>query len=228
MQNQPTKVVGQRVLGFVIDLLIFLAVGAVSWYALTKNVSSGECLGGGLEIGDKCRAFDPDSTWMRTVWFVILGVTFLLLWFVLPGRGTSPGHAVTGTRVVNAEGQPPGLGRGFARGFFMWLIDASIVGLIVAAVTKQNQRIGDLVAGTYVVRKSAAGQPISGAQQAAVGGGSPYGSPPQGPVYGSPPPQQGAPPAEQPQQKADWYPDPHGQARLRYWDGQRWTEHTSA
>ncbi len=24
-----------------------------------------------------------------------------------------------------------------------------------------------------------------------------------------------------------WYPDPHGVARLRWWDGQQWTEHTS-
>lgn len=27
---------------------------------------------------------------------------------------------------------------------------------------------------------------------------------------------------------ANWYPDPAGQARLRYWDGQAWTSHTSA
>ena len=27
---------------------------------------------------------------------------------------------------------------------------------------------------------------------------------------------------------ADWYPDPHGEARLRYWDGRAWTAHTSA
>jgi hypothetical protein len=26
---------------------------------------------------------------------------------------------------------------------------------------------------------------------------------------------------------AGWHPDPHGQAALRYWDGQRWTEHLS-
>lgn len=26
---------------------------------------------------------------------------------------------------------------------------------------------------------------------------------------------------------ANWYPDPSGQARLRYWDGARWTEHTA-
>jgi Protein of unknown function (DUF2510) len=24
-----------------------------------------------------------------------------------------------------------------------------------------------------------------------------------------------------------WYPDPYRQARLRYWDGARWTEHTA-
>lgn len=26
---------------------------------------------------------------------------------------------------------------------------------------------------------------------------------------------------------AGWHPDPQGQAALRYWDGQQWTEHTS-
>jgi hypothetical protein len=27
---------------------------------------------------------------------------------------------------------------------------------------------------------------------------------------------------------ADWYPDPKGEARLRYWDGSVWTDHTAA
>lgn len=40
-------------------------------------------------------------------------------------------------------------------------------------------------------------------------------------------------PAQQPAQPAatdipaGWYGDPQGQARLRYWDGARWTEHTA-
>jgi hypothetical protein len=37
--------------------------------------------------------------------------------------------------------------------------------------------------------------------------------------------QPGAPP---PGGEAGWYSDPQGQARLRYWDGAGWTEHTSA
>jgi len=31
-----------------------------------------------------------------------------------------------------------------------------------------------------------------------------------------------------PQAPAAWYPDPYRQARLRWWDGWRWTEHTAA
>ncbi|MDQ3357260.1 MAG: DUF2510 domain-containing protein, partial [Actinomycetota bacterium] len=31
-----------------------------------------------------------------------------------------------------------------------------------------------------------------------------------------------------PQPPAAWYADPYGQARLRWWDGGRWTEHTAA
>lgn len=27
--------------------------------------------------------------------------------------------------------------------------------------------------------------------------------------------------------KADWYPDPRGEKRLRYWDGSTWTDHTA-
>ena len=61
-----------------------------------------------------------------------------------------------------------------------------------------------MVAGTYVVDRNFTGAIGAPAGQPSVG----------------PPPPQGA-------QPADWYPDPHGQARLRYWDGQRWTEHTS-
>lgn len=34
------------------------------------------------------------------------------------------------------------------------------------------------------------------------------------------------PPPVQPSWPANWYPDPHNDGLLRYWDGARWTEHT--
>lgn len=43
------------------------------------------------------------------------------------------------------------------------------------------------------------------------------------PVAASVPPP--PPPADAP--PANWFPDPHGVARLRYWDGAAWTEHTA-
>jgi hypothetical protein len=35
------------------------------------------------------------------------------------------------------------------------------------------------------------------------------------------------PPPPPPSVPAGWYPDPHGQALQRYWDGAAWTEHTA-
>ena len=41
-------------------------------------------------------------------------------------------------------------------------------------------------------------------------------------------PAEAAEPAQTAPAPADWYPDPKGEQRLRYWDGSRWTEHTAA
>lgn len=40
----------------------------------------------------------------------------------------------------------------------------------------------------------------------------------------APPPPPPPPPSNIP---ADWYPDPKGEKRLRYWDGTAWTDHTA-
>ncbi|MFL5909898.1 MAG: DUF2510 domain-containing protein [Gaiellaceae bacterium] len=51
------------------------------------------------------------------------------------------------------------------------------------------------------------------------------------PAAGTPtPPSQSQPPEPQPQPQSpppDWYPDPHGQARLRWWDGSQRTDQTA-
>ena len=47
------------------------------------------------------------------------------------------------------------------------------------------------------------------------------------PAASSAPQEATAAPAAGGGQAPGWYPDPQGQARLRYWDGSAWTEHTS-
>jgi hypothetical protein len=85
-----------------------------------------------------------------------------------------------------------------------------------------------------------AGAPGAGpAAGAPLGQGQPYGGQPQAPqqpqqqTYAQPAAPAQSAPAAQPAApaaaaaKADWYPDPRGEKRLRYWDGSQWTDHTA-
>ena len=224
--QKPTQVVGRRVAAFVIDFLIWAAIIAISWYALTKNVSPGRCIGGGIEINHKCRGFVASESGNRTIWLLIVAIATIGLFVVMQGlTGKTPGKAMLGIKVVNAQGERPGIGRTIVREI-LWIVDFWVVALIAALASQNNQRLGDMVGGTYVVDGNytgAIGAALSGvnAGQAAFAGPPPSGAP----LSAPPPPAQ---PQQQEAQPANWYPDPHGQARLRYWDGQRWTEHTSA
>jgi uncharacterized RDD family membrane protein YckC len=228
--QKPTQVVGKRVAAFIIDALVSAAISIIAWFALTTQVS-GKCPsgGGGFTIGDNCRGFLVGQSGKQTAWYLITIAGWLVLYVILPGvKGTSPGKALLGLKLVNAEGRPPGMLRAFLR-YILLIVDEfpyiipMLTGFIVALNSERNQRVGDMAAGTYVIDKKFAGSPTG-----QVGAGAPgqFGAPPSGPPVASsaPPPSAGGDGG----QKADWYPDPQGQARLRYWDGQRWTDHTSA
>ena len=206
MSQAPTKVVGQRVLAFVIDFTIWAAIVALFWLLLTekfdKDLVAPES--GGFDIGDQRYAFSEDSS-NRGIWTLITLLSGLAIFVIWPAiNGASPGRLATGIRVVDGQGKPPGA-RMLPRvivapivDWFPWFFP--IVALVTMLVTEGNQRVSDKVSGTFTVRKEAVGQPV------AAGGG--------GPVSGAQP-------------GAGWHPDPHGQARLRYWDGYQWTDHTS-
>jgi uncharacterized RDD family membrane protein YckC len=217
----PTNVVGRRVGAFVIDGLLISVICGIAWYALTTKVP-GECVGGGVTINGDCRGFESGSS-NRTVWFLIILIVGLTIRWILPGlRGTSPGKAMLGLRIVGPDGGVPGLGRAFVRGL-MLIVDAFpyiipyLTGFICALTDDRHRRVGDRVANTLVVDKNAAGQPIAagGAPFAGAGAGPGGGAPGAGPSPGG-----GA-------VAAGWYSDPQGQARLRWWDGSTWTSHTS-
>jgi uncharacterized RDD family membrane protein YckC len=229
--QKPTQVVGRRVAAFIIDGLILAVISAIGWFALTKNVSPGGCIGGGVEINGKCRGFEAGSS-NRAIWIAINTIASIgILWVMQGLTGKTPGKAMMGIQVVNAEGRPPGIGRAALRSI-LWIIDdfpyivPFLTGFITALTSQRNQRVGDMVASTFVVDKNAAGSPAGQVGAGQFGGAAPYGAPPpSGPPAPAP---ASSPPPGGGDQKADWYPDPQGQARLRYWDGQRWTDHTSA
>jgi len=75
--------------------------------------------------------------------------------FEVLGGGRTPGKRVNGLRVVRSGGRPITFSRSALRNILR-LIDILpgmyAVGMTVMFISPRNQRVGDLVAGTYVVR----------------------------------------------------------------------------
>lgn len=88
-------------------------------------------------------------------------VTALVVWPVAwesLTRGRTPGKWAFGLRTVRTDGGPISGGHALMRSLLavveIWMLSA-VPALISALVTGRGQRVGDLVAGTYVVRERA-------------------------------------------------------------------------
>lgn len=91
-------------------------------------------------------------------------VAFGFLW-----GGRTPGKWLLGLRVVDEQGFPASLTKHLLRGLF-WPLEVVLVlvpvplGVILVATTPRRQRLGDMVAGTVVVRDArsrVAGEPFA-------------------------------------------------------------------
>jgi len=220
--QKPTAVAAQRLVAFLIDTLLICAVIVVLWLLLVDKLPKDQVIGdAGFDIGDKRYAFTEDNSGKQTLWFLLSGLTAFIVSVVLPSfSGSSPGRAVAGIRVVDQQGRPPGFVKSLVR-WLLWIVDSFFfwaVGGILVLANGKNQRLGDMAANTYTVKKELAGQPVQFPQAG-------YGQPAYGqPAYGQPAYAQQAGQAD----GAGWHPDPRGEARLRWWDGSQWTDHTSA
>lgn len=93
-----------------------------------------------------------------------LAVAVLFLLVLLPGRrGWSPGKLAADLRLVRHSGDRAGAGRALVR-TLAWVIDLipgiPLVAYASARLTRRHQRVGDLLARTYVVDKRAVGRPV--------------------------------------------------------------------
>ena len=93
-------------------------------------------------------------------WVVLLWVAAGIVYFVaLEGAwGRTLGKLITGTIVVDSSGRAPGMLKAVTRTLLRLVeVDPLLIGGLPAGiallVTKRHQRIGDLLAGTYVVRR---------------------------------------------------------------------------
>lgn len=176
MNEKPTKVVGRRVVAFLIDALVVSAVNFAIFFALAgdkvKAVGNGDLSPGdttyvNLTIGDTQYAVFGGKAALYFLLVLALGIGYFVVW---PGlKGVTLGKLALGIKIVRDDGtEPPGIGRCLAR-YFLFIADAFpyiipyLTGFICALASQDNKRIGDMVASTLVVRRDATVGPAAAA-----------------------------------------------------------------
>lgn len=138
--SQVPASVGERILARFIDYVIIISYLWSTMYVLSA-----------------LNFFEHSSDLSMTIIVIVLYLPVLcysFLWEIL-NNGQSPGKSAINTRVVKADGTAPT----FSNYLLRWLlygIDVTFtggLGIIVVIVTKNNQRIGDLAAGTMVIKE---------------------------------------------------------------------------
>jgi uncharacterized RDD family membrane protein YckC len=255
---------GRRVVAFIIDGVLLTAVFAGLFFLLANHTDQAVSISGtNVHVTVNNDTYYLEGSDASTFYLVELLIGLVYGGVIQGLTGRTIGKLICGIRVMREDGSPPGIGRGVLRWVLLIVDDfpyfiPMLTGFIVALTNDRRRRVGDMAAGTFVVRAGKAGVPVA---QAPAGPAPAAGPPPPAPAPGTAPPTQQMPaaqpaapqpaaapapaaapdpvpaaqptapqqppPATSPMPPANWYPDPSGQARLRYWDGARWTDHTA-
>lgn len=134
--------VGDRMIAFILDLLIKVAYVIAILYVFFTILGLGYILNG------------MDQWSVMAVYIILLFPTFVYP-VVLESlmEGQTPGKKVMKIRVVKIDGYQAGFGDYMIRWIFR-IIDTTlmgVVGLVSMIVSKNNQRLGDIASGTAVI-----------------------------------------------------------------------------
>ena len=133
----------RRGLGLLIDYIIMFLYIYIMYYSIVE-----------LSIFDFLSDL-PDTIAYPIVFILFAPFLFYHLMFESNMGGRTPGKIITGSRVTNLDGSTPGLTSYFLR-WILFPLDLFPTGIgiggLFIAFSKNHQRIGDLAAGTIVVR----------------------------------------------------------------------------
>jgi uncharacterized RDD family membrane protein YckC len=138
--DYPVAGLGERVAARLIDGLAFVVVGLT--FMIFFSVTG---------------AFNNIGEVAIVVMAVIYGGGFVFYDLISEvfWNGQSVGKKLMKIKVISLDGAQPSLGQYFMRWLFRivdFTLTASVGGLIAVAVTENKQRIGDLVAGTTLIK----------------------------------------------------------------------------
>jgi uncharacterized RDD family membrane protein YckC len=146
--------VGSRFLAVVLDLCIQVALALLAIWGLTfaAGHSTGHVT---YAHADSKLVLNIGIALMIAIFFMIFFGYFIF--FEALWNGQTPGKKALGIRVVRDGGYPMDWGASFVRNLIRvgeTILGFYAVSVIVAILSPQNKRIGDLAAGTIVVRDS--------------------------------------------------------------------------
>ncbi len=132
--DYPVASVGDRILGYLIDRIILILYTVAIIAAMVS-----------LEAD------------MGYLWIIVLAFPWMFynLLFEIFMDGQSPGKQVMKTKVVRLNGTPPSIGDYLLRwvfGFIDYYFLSGAIAVVFVAMGGKGQRLGDLVAGTSVVK----------------------------------------------------------------------------
>jgi uncharacterized RDD family membrane protein YckC len=166
------RVTGRRIVAFVIDTVVGYAVfwGMVAALGTEIDRQSGLIMtfefGNGEAVGALMgTVYYLDGGAFATVTLVAMAYWIGMFVVVQGLTGRTAGKVLTRICTVDAMGQPCGIGRATVRWLFL-VVDAfpyfvpMLVGFVVTVSSRNRQRVGDLVAKTWVVHVEALGEPI--------------------------------------------------------------------
>lgn len=146
-----TATVGSRGVAFLLDLVVLSTITALLSVATAML---------DVDLGSA-----PVPGWLGVSVLVVAGLAVLLgypVGFETVWHGRTPGKAALGLRVVTREGGPIGFRHAMVRAVFGLLELLGTVGalaIVTAMINPRGQRLGDLVAGTLVLRERSAAGP---------------------------------------------------------------------
>jgi len=130
----PVASVGDRILAFLLDRLIvvFYCIAIAALFISTN-----------MEV-----------IW---IWLIVIAVPFLFyfLFFEIIMNGQTPGKRTMSIKVIRIDGTPASIGDYLLRwifGFVDYYLFSGVIAVVVVVAGGKGQRLGDVVAGTSVIK----------------------------------------------------------------------------
>jgi uncharacterized RDD family membrane protein YckC len=153
--EMPLAGIGSRFIALLVDMILWIAGFLVLLILFSL-------------LAPAFHAFNRLSEQWVTA--IVIFLVFLLQWgyftlFEAFWNGQTPGKKIARIRVIQRSGRPIGIIESMARNFIRFIDEIPsfyAVGIVAVFVTRQHQRLGDLAAGTIVVRERAQESPLWG------------------------------------------------------------------